>query len=414
MNSPERKLRKKRAAEEASLVRADDDERDGARKRSFAALELKTVIRENHGGVTTTHVEFARGRGTRVSNLYATCGGRTATVYDDEHFGDHTAVVAQYVHETTEHQRGGEITAVCWVRSGDDAEDEKENVAGGATRGRGHEFGDAILAVGDEHGVISVISVTENRVVARLPAHVGGPVRDMCSASERAGRVVSVGEDGLLKVWDIFGGEDGEGECVQTINVEAVASSVACDADGKTAVTGHVQGGAVRKWKLADGAKAPKTTKGETIPTPTFKAKHPVDCVRIYGNVLYAKTRDARIETFDLAAGKRLRQWTLPNERYRGANVSYPGPACRFDCTSDGKFLACGDSCTSGVVYVYDTRTAELIAELQPLRVTGVVHAAAPVDHARHVLASYGPAVVWRYEIIPDADPRPSLEVLLK
>ena len=129
--------------------------------------------------------------------------------------------------------------------------------------------------------------------------------------------------------------------------------------------------------EAADGAKAPKTTKGETIPTPTFKAKHPVDCVRIYGNVLYAKTRDARIETFDLARGKRLRQWTLPNERYRGANVSYPGPACRFDCTSDGKFLACGDSCTSGVVYVYDTRTAELIAELQPLRVTGVVHAAA-------------------------------------
>ena len=53
---------------------------------------------------------------------------------------------------------GGEITAVCWVRSGDDAEDVKENVAGGATRGRGHEFGDAILAVGDENGVISVIS----------------------------------------------------------------------------------------------------------------------------------------------------------------------------------------------------------------------------------------------------------------
>ena len=74
MNSPQRKLRKKRAAEEASLVRADDDERDGARKRSFAALELKTVIRENHGAATTTHVEFARGRGTRVSNLYATCG----------------------------------------------------------------------------------------------------------------------------------------------------------------------------------------------------------------------------------------------------------------------------------------------------------------------------------------------------
>ena len=108
-------------------------------------------------------------------------------MYDDEHFGDHTAVVAQYVHETTEHQRGGEITGgVLGARPGDDAEEEKENAASGATRGRGHEFGDAILAVGDENGVISVISVTENRVVARLPAHVGGPVRDdVARASER-------------------------------------------------------------------------------------------------------------------------------------------------------------------------------------------------------------------------------------
>ena len=29
-----------------------------------------------------------------------------------------------------------------------------------------------------------------------------------------------------------------------------------------------------------------------------------------------------------------------------------------------------------------------------------VVHAAAVVDHCRHVFAAYGPAVVWRYEVI--------------
>ena len=54
MNSPQRKLLKKRAAEEATLADADDDARDAARRRTLASLELKTVIRENHGAPTTT------------------------------------------------------------------------------------------------------------------------------------------------------------------------------------------------------------------------------------------------------------------------------------------------------------------------------------------------------------------------
>ena len=384
MNSPARALKKRRAALDAE--RASEVERDDARRETLRALRLKTVIRENHGARATTRVEFARGS-TRTENLYATCGGNVVTVYDDEHFGDHAAIVAQYAHETTAHQVGGEITCACWARS----EDEKENETA-TTRGGGHEFGDAILTAGDEHGWISVISVAENRVVARLNAHPGSRVVDLDGARARDGFVVSVGEDGFLKAWDVFGGADGEGECVGTFDV-GNACSVACDANGAFAVTGHADGVA-RRWNLSGAV----SQKSKALPLATFKPRFAVECVRIVDDVLFAKTRDGRIETCDLNRNESIASWTLPNEKYR--DHKYTGPACRFGVSGDGKFLACGDGTDSGVVYVYDARTGENIVELQPLRVVGVVHAAAVVDHCRHVLAAYGPAVVWRYEVI--------------
>ena len=91
-------LKKRRAALERDEL--TEAARDAAKRDALRALRLKTVIRENHGAARTTRVEFARGS-ARTSNLYATCGGSAVTVYDDAHFGDHTAIVAQYAHETT-------------------------------------------------------------------------------------------------------------------------------------------------------------------------------------------------------------------------------------------------------------------------------------------------------------------------
>ena len=95
----------------------------------------------------------------------------------------------------------------------------REGKRDGDDEGGGHEFGDAIVTAGDEHGWISVISVAENRVVGRLNAHPGSRVVDADGACARDGFVVSVGEDGFLKAWDVFGGPDGEGECVGTFDV---------------------------------------------------------------------------------------------------------------------------------------------------------------------------------------------------
>ena len=137
MNSPARALKKRSAALDAE--RASEVERDDARRETLRALRLKTVIRENHGARATTRVEFARGS-TRTENLYATCGGSAVTVYDDAHFGDHAAIVAQYAHETTAHQVGGEITCACCARSEDDEkENETATTRGGGARVRGRD-----------------------------------------------------------------------------------------------------------------------------------------------------------------------------------------------------------------------------------------------------------------------------------
>ena len=348
------------------------------------------MIRENHGAARDDARGVRARHDARTANLYATCGGSVVTVYDDAHFGDHAAIVAQYAHETTAHQvGGGDYVRVLGAERGRrEGKRDGDDEGGGGT-----SSGTRFVTAGDEHGWISVISVAENRVVGRLNAHPGSRVVDVDGACARDGFVVSVGEDGFLKAWDVFGGADGEGECVGTFDVGTNARSVACDANGAFAVTGHADGVA-RRWNLSGAV----SQKSKALPLATFKPRFAVECVRIVDDVLFAKTRDGRIETCDLNRNESIASWTLPNEKYR--DHKYTGPACRFGVSGDGKFLACGDGTDSGVVYVYDARTGENIVELQPLRVVGVVHAAAVVDHCRHVLAAYGPAVVWRYEVI--------------
>jgi WD40 repeat protein len=172
---------------------------------------------------------------------------------------------------------------------------------------------------------------------------------------------------------------------------------VSCDETGSFAITGH-RDGSVKRWSL-DNAKATKKLGFTSFPTTRG-----VECVKIVGDVAFAKTTDARVETFDLKKDASIKSWQLPFSSYRAKAKEANALPCRFGVTSDGKFFACGDNLDTGIVYVYDVQSAELISQLKPLRVTGVVHAVAVADHCRHVFSSYGPGVVWRYEIIPRVD----------
>ena len=396
MNSPERALRRALANEDA---RANgEDERRARRKESLKRLKVKTIVRESDlKGIT--HCEYAH-ESARCENLFATCGESLVTIYDDEHFGDHVSAIAQYAHD-------GKVATVAWIRTPVSANDGQENAlrTKGKIKAKGnaktnasawvHEFGDAALAVGDERGVIVVISVASNRVVARIDAHVGAVV-DMSGAGANDGVLVSLGADGVMKVWNVFGGDDGEGECLGEYLAPA-GVSVACKADGLGAITGH-RGGEVMDWAFAKGGKPEKSS---TLAFQTPFGRYDVDCVRVVNDVVYAKTVNMCFGTFDLSRKQPLKSWVVPNrESGKAASLT----RTRFGVTSDGRFLACGDGSSSGVVYTYDALEGELVGELAPLRVTGIVRAAHVADHCRHVLASYGPGVLWRYEIIPDVD----------
>ena len=137
MNSPARALKKRRAA--LDTERASEVERDDARRETLRALRLKTVIRENHGAARDDARGVRARLDARTANLYATCGGNVVTVYDDEHFGDHAAIVAQYAHETTAHQVGGEITCACWARSEEREGKRDGDDEGGGARVRGRD-----------------------------------------------------------------------------------------------------------------------------------------------------------------------------------------------------------------------------------------------------------------------------------
>ena len=51
----------------------------------------------------------------QLANLFATVGKDQATVYDDEHMGDHVAVACHFTNAPSEHAPGGELTAACWL-----------------------------------------------------------------------------------------------------------------------------------------------------------------------------------------------------------------------------------------------------------------------------------------------------------
>ena len=195
MNSPQAKLKRARDAEakEATDLKA-------FKADLLSKVIVKTIVKEQTNTQSVTalqfnHLPFAAGapgasetNDTNLGNLFATCGGDFATVYDDEHFGEHVAVVAQFKNEATRHTAGGELTAVAWVD------------ARGFTR---HEFGDALLAVGGgDDNAVQIFSVAEARVVRMLKGHVGAVVAPPPAARRRdsksgSGRRVSARRPGL-------------------------------------------------------------------------------------------------------------------------------------------------------------------------------------------------------------------------
>jgi len=97
-----------------------------------------------------------------------------------------------------------------------------------------------LLGIGFEDGSLQVLSVADNKVVAKTAAHEGG-VRGVAFAAD-AKHVVSGGADKTVKVWDVAGLV-----AVRTITTPAAVNAVAIVSDG-TVVASAGEDNVVRVW----------------------------------------------------------------------------------------------------------------------------------------------------------------------
>ena len=434
MNSPQAKLKRARDAEVKEATDLKKFKAD-----LLSKVIVKTIVKEQTNTQSVTalrfnHLPFASGTSakgkpedTNLGNLFATCGGDFATVYDDEHFGDHVAVVAQFKNEKTKHSAGGELTAVAWVD------------ARGFT---GHEFGDALLAVGGGNdNAVQIFSVAEARVVRMLKGHVGSIVAlaagaagdaDAADAKNVGGsRLAVLDSNGTVTVWNW--------RTAQVVCAFKAGDAIAVEMpdEGDVVITGHADGDVVvwpvageenaeafeRKKKRADMRGAMAGTVGnvkalardETKPaavTVNLAGAHTgvaVDCVRcLPGDRLATKSVDGvvcvRGARSSPASSAAATTWKVPGCA-KPKKHELRSSLSSFGCDPLGEFLAVGNS--DGETFVYDVATGlaiKTVKQDRDFKGLNAVRAAAVSRDCRRVHAAFGPGVVWRAEVVPGLD----------
>ena len=102
MNSPQARLKRARAAEVQEATDLKKFKSD-----LLAKSIIKSITKEQTTDRSVSALQFNHVPGSNCGNLFATCAADFATVYDDEHFGDHIALVVQFKNEKTAHVAGG-------------------------------------------------------------------------------------------------------------------------------------------------------------------------------------------------------------------------------------------------------------------------------------------------------------------
>ena len=207
------------------------------------------------------------------------------TIYDDCHFSDYVAVVAQFNSERTRYgAAGGDLSALAWVaparnrnRRSQPPPSRPDSAfldASGSAVPDAPTATDALVAVAGASGQVSVVSVSQCRVVALLgdagvttseeastsseataaaaaaaaapstsaptPSSRLPPVVALAGAPGVPGLLAALDSKGTVTLWDCLSGRP-----LTALDVGGDAISVALSPDGQMLATGH-RGGAVR------------------------------------------------------------------------------------------------------------------------------------------------------------------------
>ena len=378
MNSPQAKLQRARDAEASEAPDLKKFKTD-----LLGKVIVKTIVKQQVNDRRVSALEFNRLPGGTCGNLFATLAGDFATVYDDEHFGDHVAVVCQFKNEATDHTKGGDLTAVCWV-------DPSGYTA--------HELGDATLAVaGGDDNAVQVISVADGRVVSLMKGHTSSILAIAAGSSEgkHPERLVSLDAAGNAVVWNW--------RTQAKLGAFQVGDAIALAVkhDGSGVYTGH-KGGFVKAWTLPESLdEIPE--KGIALGV-VCHGKNPVDCLRVTPGKLFSKSVDGTIGVLDLGSGKTVQTWKVEDCVKPSAKDLLDG-LTGFGVDPAGEFLAVGNG--EGEVATYDVSTGQVIKIVEAdrdFKHLNLVRAAGVSRDCRHVHAAFGPGIVWRFEVVPELD----------
>ncbi|WZN64160.1 WD_REPEATS_REGION domain-containing protein [Chloropicon roscoffensis] len=352
-----------------------------------SAMVVRTVVRESHNE-PITRVLFNRTKAGNSSNLFATVGGNQCTVYDSRHFGAFVGMVVHYVHPEGE----GELTCLAWSELGGQS---------------AHPKGDEEVAVGTSAGDVLVISVVEAAVTKKLVGHAK-PVTHVASSAARPGRLLTLSRDGTARLWSVS-----EERCLAVFEVGAATSSIAWSPSGGWFVAG-TSSGALQQWfvpeSLEEGQQEAyvKKVAGESFRKLQQEGgaglhREEIDCVVFAGRGFAGRQRvvtksvDGRISAWDAPdasdANDQVTQrgsWKVP-----GSIKCYS----RLDATSDGAYIACGNS--GGQVFVYDARGGDCVAKLEPHRLRQEVTCCAISDDHQDVISTLGDGYLFRYRHLP-------------
>lgn len=408
MNSPQRKILKKRTQELGNVSNLHRFRKDLLKK-----LEMKTVIKENHErAIEEMKFNSTKSFFSKCSNLFASVGSDVLTVYDDNHFGDHVALVCQF--KNTENMKaktkGGPLYCLSWV-------DAKK---------REHEQGDALIAVAGEDMVVSIVSVSESAVVQILRGgHAKAPITGLATNKNLSDIVVSLSEEEQkICMWSLKENrviaeivnvgigcktmtllEDGSLVCgfktgsigkrfTNFVSLVSVAnnntttypkkmSSVDASKDSKCYATVNFGfGQASAKAKGGDKSigidciqsfeedieegednkkkKQKKTTTDNNNNTKKKKEDSIINAPK-RRQILVAKSASSEVSVVDFSDG--FDQAKIETTfRVEDAKSNAPAPTSKtngkrtvsFGLSHDGAFLACGNGTRDGIVYVYD------------------------------------------------------------
>ena len=192
--------------------------------------------------------------------------------------------------------------------------------------------GHLILAASMDRS-ISVWDSSSGSVRHTLTGHSAG-VTGLSSSSSESSCTISIGEDRVLKVWDL-----NRGFCVRSYPVAKMPLNVVLCHDGSTAATGHTDG-SILLWDVRSkdntGSGQPNETRSHSVAICSLSRGSG-------GDSLICASRDNTISIIDLRGGGLSVTRTL---RCPGFSLGLVGgigkQRCKVDMSHDGRFITAG------------------------------------------------------------------------